>query len=72
LKKEGFVKWYSFENGYGFITTEIDGKETDVFLHFSELKNTFSRLEEGDLLEFELAYISEGRPKATNIYLKKD
>jgi CspA family cold shock protein len=68
MKQKGYVKWYDFENGYGFVTTNTGDKEMDVFIHFSELQNTFLRLDEGDLIEFELVYIQD-RPKAIDIRL---
>jgi cold shock CspA family protein len=71
MRKEGYIKWYIFEKGYGSLIAEINGQKINIFINYTQFKNTFSRFEEGDLVEFDLIYTSEGRPKATNIYYKK-
>ena len=60
----GTVKWFNNEKGYGFVSYE-GGK--DAFVHFSEISGDgFRSLDEGDMVEFELA--EEGRgPKAKNV-----
>jgi cold shock protein len=47
----GRVKWFSDEKGYGFI--EVEGREKDVFVHYSDIKGDgFRSLEEGARVEF--------------------
>lgn len=49
----GTVKWFNEKKGFGFIIPE--GKDIDVFVHYSEIKtNGFRTLEEGEKVEFEL------------------
>lgn len=40
--KQGFVKWFDKEKGYGFLT--IDGINKDVFVHFSAIEGTGYRV----------------------------
>ncbi|PKK38776.1 Cold shock protein CspA [Clostridiaceae bacterium JG1575] len=51
--KEGTVKWFDQEKGYGFI--ECPG-EKDVFVHFRAIISEEMRksLDEGDKVEFDL------------------
>jgi cold shock protein len=50
----GRVKWFSDEKGYGFI--EVEGREKDVFVHYSDIKGDgFRTLDEGARVEFEIA-----------------
>ncbi|MCP6565086.1 cold-shock protein, partial [Klebsiella pneumoniae] len=43
--KQGTVKWFNAEKGFGFI--EVEG-ENDVFVHFSAIQsNGFKTLAEG-------------------------
>lgn len=55
-RKQGTVKWFSGEKGYGFITSE-DGP--DLFVHYTAIQsNGYRTLNEGDKVEFE---VTEGR-----------
>lgn len=62
--KNGTVKWFNSEKGYGFITCE-DGE--DVFVHFSQInKEGFKTLEEGEKVTFEITEGQKG-PQAANV-----
>jgi CspA family cold shock protein len=60
---EGEVKRWLDRKGYGFI--EVEDQEEDVFVHFSELKGTYS-LMRGQKVEFELESSYKG-PRAVNV-----
>jgi cold shock protein len=48
----GTVKWFSGEEGYGFITQ--DGGGPDVFVHFSAIQGSgYRNLEENQKVQFE-------------------
>ncbi|UNC92350.1 cold-shock protein [Candidatus Contubernalis alkaliaceticus] len=62
--KQGTVKWFNNQKGYGFI--EVEG-ENDVFVHFSAIqKEGFKTLEEGQKVEFEVIEGDRG-PQAANV-----
>lgn len=62
--KEGTVKWFNNEKGYGFI--EVEG-EDDVFVHFSAIdEEGFKSLDEGQKVQFEVAEGEKG-PQAVNV-----
>ena len=50
--KQGTVKWFNAEKGFGFITGQ-DGK--DVFVHFSAIQTDgFKTLEEGQAVSYDV------------------
>ena len=62
--KEGTVKWFNAEKGFGFI--EVEG-EDDVFVHFSAIQGEgFKTLDEGQQVEFEVVDGNRG-PQAANV-----
>ena len=62
--KQGTVKWFNSEKGFGFI--EVEG-ENDVFVHFSAIQGEgFKTLDEGQKVEFEVEEGNRG-PQATNV-----
>ncbi|EKK3013846.1 cold shock protein CspA [Staphylococcus aureus] len=62
--KQGTVKWFNAEKGFGFI--EVEG-ENDVFVHFSAInQDGYKSLEEGQAVEFEVVEGDRG-PQAANI-----
>ena len=62
--KQGIVKWFNAEKGFGFISVE---GENDVFVHFSSIqKEGFKTLEEGQSVEFEIVQGARG-PQASNV-----
>jgi len=65
-RKTGFVKWFDYRKGYGFITTE---DQEDVFVHFSNIEmEGFKKLDMGDQVEFDLEESKNGKgPEALNV-----
>ncbi|QRJ67721.1 cold shock protein CspA [Staphylococcus saccharolyticus] len=62
--KQGTVKWFNAEEGFGFI--EVEG-ENDVFVHFSAInQDGYKSLEEGQSVEFEVVEGDRG-PQAANV-----
>ncbi|HDI0846015.1 TPA: cold shock protein CspA [Staphylococcus aureus] len=62
--KQGTVKWFNAEKGFGFI--EVEG-ENDVFVHFSGInQDGYKSLEEGQAVEFEVVEGDRG-PQAANV-----
>ncbi|CXX87686.1 cold shock protein CspA [Staphylococcus aureus] len=62
--KQGTVKWFNAEKGFGFI--EVKG-ENDVFVHFSAInQDGYKSLEEGQAVEFEVVEGDRG-PQAANV-----
>jgi CspA family cold shock protein len=61
----GTVKWFNDAKGFGFITSDVSGK--DLFAHFSEVKaEGFKSLAEGQKVSF-VAGMGQKGPQATNI-----
>lgn len=62
--KQGTVKWFNAEKGFGFI--DVEG-ENDVFVHFSAInQDGYKSLEEGQSVEFEVVEGDRG-PQAANV-----
>ena len=62
--KQGTVKWFNAEKGFGFISTE-DGN--DVFVHFSAIQSDgYKTLDEGQKVEFDIVDGAKG-PQAANV-----
>ena len=62
--KQGTVKWFNAEKGFGFI--EVEG-ENDVLVHFSAINQEgYKSLEEGQSVEFEVVEGDRG-PQAANV-----
>ncbi|MEK4494562.1 cold-shock protein [Ureibacillus sp. FSL W8-0352] len=62
--KQGTVKWFNSEKGFGFI--EVEG-ENDVFVHFSAIQGEgFKTLDEGQKVEFDVVEGNRG-PQAANV-----
>lgn len=55
----GRVKWFDGRKGYGFILEDAGG---EIFVHFSGiLGQGFKRLEEGQLVEYDIEETPRGR-----------
>ncbi len=66
--KQGTVKWFNADKGYGFITTD-DG---DVFVHFSAINSDgFKSLEEGQHVTLDVEDSDRG-PQAANVTVVND
>ncbi|EGQ2966347.1 cold-shock protein [Staphylococcus pseudintermedius] len=64
--KQGTVKWFNAEKGFGFIEVEVEG-ENDVFVHFSAINQEgYKSLDEGQSVEFEVVEGDRG-PQAANV-----
>ena len=63
---EGTVRWFNYQNGYGFITSEEH--KNDIFLHHSEFKNE-EYIHEGSIVIFDTEGGEKGL-KAKNVTLK--
>lgn len=62
--KQGTVKWFNAEKGFGFISVE---GEKDVFVHFSAIQSEgYKSLEEGQNVEFDVVEGAKG-PQAANV-----
>ena len=62
--RQGTVKWFDSEKGYGFI--ECDNGD-DVFVHFTGIQvEGFRTLDEGQSVEFDLVEGNRG-PQASNV-----
>jgi len=62
--KQGTVKWFNAEKGFGFISVE---GEDDVFVHFSAINaDGYKTLEEGQKVEFDVVDGTKG-PQASNV-----
>ncbi len=62
--KQGTVKWFNAEKGFGFISLE---EGNDVFVHYSAIQSDgYKTLEEGQKVEFEVVEGAKG-PQAANV-----
>jgi len=63
MSKQGQVKWFNPQKGFGFITTE----DKDVFVHITAVQAAgLDTLTEGDTVSFDMEDGAKG-PSAVNI-----
>ncbi len=64
--RNGTVKWFSTQKGYGFITKEDE--QADIFVHYSSINGEgFRTLEQGQRVRFVEDFSTEGRPEAKDV-----
>jgi CspA family cold shock protein len=63
----GTVDFFNDTGGYGFITTDDEDEDEDVFFHMEDVGGP--DLEEGEDVEFEIESSPKG-PRATNLVRK--
>ncbi|HEX9030636.1 MAG TPA: cold-shock protein [Streptosporangiaceae bacterium] len=62
---QGTVKWFNPDKGFGFIN--VDGGDTDVFVHFSAIDSGgFRSLDENQRVEFDVTQGPKG-PQAERV-----
>jgi cold shock protein len=65
LRKQGVVRWFSLEKGYGFIAPDEGGE--DVFVRFSSVAGDgFRQLVEGQRVTYEVGDDGRG-PRALDV-----
>jgi cold shock protein len=65
LRKQGVVRWFSLERGYGFIAPDEGGE--DVFVRFSSVAGEgFRQLVDGQRVTYELGDDGRG-PRALDV-----
>ncbi|KIL95626.1 cold-shock protein [Fusarium avenaceum] len=68
-RKNGSVKWFNDEKGYGFISQD-DGGE-DLFVHFRAIEGSgFAALKEGQNVTYEIAQGQKG-PQADKVRVEQ-
>lgn len=66
MMKEGKVKWFDIERGYGFISPFDKGE--DIFLHITDIQESgYEKIEKGEFVEFEEKVGKNGKTRAKNI-----
>ena len=66
-KFNGTVKWFNTEKGFGFIKPNLG--DTDVFVHFSQVKNDGKSkvtLKDGQKVEYSIGQNKQGK-QAINV-----
>lgn len=66
-KKEGKIKFYNEQKGYGFIVDSAS--EEEVFFHRSKVHGELTRKDQDKIVTYEVTEGKKG-PEATNVKLK--
>ena len=67
--KNGTVKWFNGEKGYGFIEYTED---EDIFVHYSAIKQDgYKTLSEGQVVEFKLLETAKGLQALDVVVIKE-
>ena len=65
MRKNGTVKWFNDQKGFGFIS--LDDETTEVFVHHTAIQGEgFKSLGEGEKVELDVVEGPKG-PKAENV-----
>ena len=64
----GFIKSWRRDRGFGFIN--VEGQDTDVFVHISELRDLGRPPRVGDKLSFSVETQENGKVRAINCKVK--
>lgn len=65
----GTIAAWKDDRGFGFIRTESNNKEDDVFIHISSLNNMSRRPRVGDVIHYDLIE-ENGKIKASNAIIE--
>lgn len=65
---KGHIKSWRRDRGFGFI--KVDGRDSDVFVHISELRGLGRPPRVGDELNFEIETQENGKVRAINCNVK--
>lgn len=65
----GAIAAWKDDRGFGFIRTESDNKEDDVFIHISSLNNMSRCPRVGDIIHYDLVE-ENGKTKASNAIIE--
>ena len=65
----GAIAAWKDDRGFGFIRTESNNKEDDVFIHISSLNNMSRRPRIGDVIHYDLIE-ENGKVKASNAIIE--
>jgi CspA family cold shock protein len=69
---QGVCKWFDAKKGYGFLNNsevvDAEGNVQDIFVHWTKITmDGFKKIEQGELVEFDLVVSETGKPQAENV-----